>query len=98
MQWHGETNTESGEDIRPMSDLASSFQEIISKISQPGERSHQRLIGASQIGGCPYHLGEAMLNSLKEEPEVSESGLGAWIGTAVHEFLEHNLELEGAEH
>ena len=81
-----------------MSDLASSFQEIVSKISQPGERSHQRLIGASQIGGCPYHLGEAMLNSLKEEPEVSESGLGAWIGTAVHEFLENNLELEGAEH
>lgn len=77
---------------------ASVAQELIrKKISMPGERSHQRLVGASQIGGCPYHLGESMLNSLKDKPEISESGLGAWIGTAVHEYLEHNLHLDGTE-
>lgn len=71
---------------------------ILQAIQQPSDRSKQRLVGASQLGGCPYHLGLAMLESKAAEHTPSEGGMAAWIGTGVHFWLEHNLHLEGAEH
>lgn len=71
---------------------------ILKAIQQPSDRSKQRLVGCSQLGGCPYHLGLAMLESKSNEHTPSESGMAAWIGTGVHYWLEHHLELEGAEH
>lgn len=72
-------------------------QQIIKALTRPTERSKQRLVGASQIGGCPYHLGLAMLESKDTERGVeAESGMAAWIGTAVHSFIESTLDLPGA--
>jgi len=53
------------------------------------------MVGASQIGGCPYHLGLSMLQSHKlAEKEPSEPGMGAWIGTGVHLNIENTLKLD----
>lgn len=72
-------------------------QQIIQALTKPSERSKQRLVGASQIGGCAYHLGLSMLKSknTEHEPEA-ESGMAAWIGTAVHAHIENTLDLPGA--
>lgn len=73
------------------------FLEILSALKTPTARDKQRLVGASQIGGCPYHLGLAMLQSHGlAEKEPSEPGMGAWIGTGVHLNIEETLNLEGS--
>ena len=77
--------------------LDKDFLEILEHLKMPTERDKQRLVGASQIGGCAYHLGLSMLQSHGlEEVEPSEPGLGAWIGTGVHAYIENNLQLTGA--
>lgn len=72
------------------------------EIRKPTDRGKQRLVGASQIGGCPYHLGVDMAKSLstEEQPEevVEEGGLASWLGTAMHYWLQDNVNIEGAEH
>ena len=74
--------------------MNSDFLEIIQALQAPTERDKQRLVGASQIGGCPYHLGLAMLQSHDlAEKEETPSGMGAWIGTGVHLNIEHTLNL-----
>ena len=70
---------------------------ILLKAMEPDERGRQKLVGASQIGGCPYCLGHALMQ--KEPPKGKvpawvkanddPEGLAAWIGTAVHYYLEH---------
>lgn len=78
-----------------MSELAN---KILLKAMEPDARSKQKLIGASQVGGCPYCLGLALMGEEREtklptwiiandDPE----GLAAWIGTAVHYYLEHEI-------
>lgn len=79
-----------------MSELAN---KILLKAMEPDERGRQKLVGASQIGGCPYCLGYALM---QEEPPEGKTpawlqssddpeGLAAWIGTAVHYYLEHEI-------
>ena len=78
-----------------MSELAN---KILLKAMEPDERGRQKLVGASQIGGCPYCLGYALM---QEEPpgklpawlqsSDDPEGLAAWIGTAVHYYLEHEI-------
>jgi|SRR5690625_5053629 len=78
-----------------MSELAN---KILLKAMEPDARSKQKLIGASQVGGCPYCLGLALMGEERETKlptwiksnDVSE-GLAAWIGTAVHYYLEHEI-------
>lgn len=85
--------------------LTKAQRAILDKIMEPGDRSKQRLVGASQLGGCPYHLGLAMLESKKPVPKPGGArlgaglgaGLGAWLGTQMHYSLEHNLNLGEAE-
>lgn len=76
-----------------MSELA---EKIIAKAREPDARGKQKLIGASSVGGCPYCLGYALMQ--KERPKVGwlkateeDDGLAAWIGTAVHYYLEHEI-------
>lgn len=74
------------------------FEVIVKALQAPSERDKQRLVGASQIGGCPYHLGVSMLQSHDLLPkEESPPGLGAWIGTGTHLLIEHTLKLEGMQ-
>lgn len=72
-------------------------RQIVDKIRKPDERSLQKNIGPSEIGGCPFCLGLRLAVKCPEiyglEPTPSESGLAAWIGTQVHYALEHNLGL-----
>lgn len=77
--------------------LLTAKQQIIQALTKPSERSKQRLVGASQIGGCAYHLGLDMLESKNTEhvPE-SETGMAAWLGTAMHSHIESTLDLPGA--
>lgn len=75
-------------------------RKIIEQITKPTERGQQRKVGPSQIGGCPLCLAEGLALKLPEQyPEIEHSedfGLGSWIGTAVHSFLEENIELPRA--
>lgn len=78
-----------------MSTLAN---KILLKAMEPNERSKQKMVGPSAIGGCPYCLGYALM---QEEPpgklpswiktDDEPDGLAAWIGTAVHYYLEHEI-------
>lgn len=71
-----------------MSELANQMLNVIKK---PLERSKQKLVGASSIGGCPRCLGYKLMNEPNpNEFRLSSSGMAAWIGTAVHYFLEHH--------
>lgn len=73
---------------------------ILEQITKPTSRGQQKKIGPSQIGGCPLCLGEAL--ALKRPdlyPDLEhreDFGLGSWIGTAVHHFLESDVLIEGA--
>lgn len=75
-------------------------RKIIEQITKPTSRGQQRKIGPSQIGGCPLCLGEALALALPElYPDLEHTedfGLGSWIGTAVHYFLEHDIDIPGA--
>lgn len=70
-------------------------QKIMATISAPDARSKQRLVGPSEIGGCPYCLGKRIALSYPdiypdEEPDLSTS-YPAWLGTALHYYLEHHI-------
>lgn len=80
--------------VNSVSELAN---KILLAAMQPDERGRQRLIGASQVGGCQYCLGLALMQEKKEDSlpkwiaasgEPNTEGLAAWIGTAVHYYLE----------
>lgn len=73
---------------------------IIEQITKPSDRDKQRNIGPSEIGGCPLCIGEKLALSLPDQyPDLEEEerfGLGSWLGTAVHHFLEQDIEIPGA--
>lgn len=72
---------------------------IISEITKPSERDKQRLVGPSAIGSCPRCLGEELAGVLPEYsdlPSADSFGLGAWIGTAVHAYIEATMNIPGA--
>lgn len=77
---------------------------IMDGITQQSERDKQKLVGPSEIGSCPRCLGERLAQVLPEQyhdlPDTSSFGLGAWIGTAVHHYLEDQIDIPGsiAEH
>jgi hypothetical protein len=75
-------------------------RKILKEITKPTDRGKQKLIGPSQIGGCPLCIGERLALALPEQyPDIKHTetfGLGSWVGSAVHYFLEQNLEIEGA--
>ena len=75
-------------------------KKIISEITKPSERDKQRLIGPSGIGGCPRCVGDELASVLPEQyPDLIDNdsfGLGAWIGTAVHYWLDEHLDIPGA--
>ena len=75
-------------------------KKIIAEITKPSERDKQRLIGPSGIGGCPRCVGEELAGVLPEQypdlPYTDSFGLGAWIGTAVHAYIEATMKLPGA--
>ena len=73
---------------------------ILGQITKSTDRGAQTLIGPSEIGGCPYCVGETvalqfpdLYPDLKKEERFS---LAAWVGTGVHLNLDHTLEIEGA--
>lgn len=71
-------------------------QRIIDAISDPGERSHQKSVGPSEIGGCPYCLGKRVAEKFPDlYPDVkrdAQANYPAWLGTVVHYYLEHTLD------
>lgn len=73
---------------------------IIEQITKPTDRGKQHKIGPSEIGGCPLCLGEKLalaFPDLYPDLEHTETfGLGSWIGTAVHHFLEQDIEIPNA--
>lgn len=75
-------------------------RKIIEQITKPTERGQQKSVGPSQIGGCPRCLGESLALRLPEQyPDIQhmeEFGLGSWIGTAVHSYLESEVNIRGA--
>lgn len=103
--------TEYGEQASPSSDRPTGgrlktlhvkllHKKIIAEITKPSERDKQRLIGPSGIGGCPRCVGEELAAVLPEQyPDLmahESFGLGAWIGTAVHAYIEATMSLPGA--
>ena len=65
-------------------------------LTEPDERSKQRLVGPSEIGGCAYCLGVRISSQYPEiypemEFQPSPPNYPAWLGTAVHYFLEHTI-------
>lgn len=75
-------------------------RKILAEITKPTNRGQQKSVGPSQIGGCPLCLGEALALKLPEKyPDLvhqEDFGLGSWIGSAVHYFLDMNLDIPGA--
>lgn len=70
-------------------------RQFIGAIAKPSERDKQIKVGPSSIGGCPYCLGYDMAAKLVEMPdrEAEKFGYAAWLGTGLHYYLEHNLDL-----
>ena len=70
-------------------------QKIIDVISDPGERSHQKSVGPSEIGGCAYCLGKRVAGKFPDlYPDIkheAQANYPAWLGTAVHFYLEHHI-------
>ena len=75
-------------------------QNIIEQITKSTDRDKQKKIGPSEIGGCPLCIGEKLalaFPDLYPDLEHTETfGLGSWLGTAVHHFLEQDIEIPGA--
>jgi hypothetical protein len=68
---------------------------IVQQISAPKARDKQVLIGPSSIGDpCAYCVGQLMAASLPHHRRKPERwALAPWLGTAVHYWLEHHVEL-----
>lgn len=71
-------------------------QKIIEQISTPGERSHQKAVGPSEIGGCAYCLGVRVAAKFPDIYEIEHhakkvENYPAWLGTALHYYLEHHI-------
>lgn len=73
---------------------------IMEQITKSTARDKQFKIGPSEIGGCPLCIGEKLAQALPEQYpdlELEDSfGLGSWIGTAVHHFIDYDFEIPGA--
>lgn len=76
-------------------DLHTVKTQFLKSIAKPSDRDQQVKIGPSSVGGCPYCLGYDMAAKLCPMPnrEAEKFGYAAWIGTGVHYWLEHNLDL-----
>lgn len=69
---------------------------ILDGITQPTKRGKQSLIGPSEIGGCPYCVGEKLAVKFPKIYKIRHKerfGLGSWIGTAVHAFMDRTIKI-----
>ena len=89
----------SSEDTRPKRghNLLTATELVLQKLTEPAERSKQRSVGPSEIGGCPKCLAKRLEQKLTGDFTPSDSSLASWMGTAVHYFLEHELGLGVSE-
>ena len=77
--------------------LRTKLQErFIQTVSAPGDRSKQRLVGPSEIGGCPFCLGVRIAEKFPEvypdlPPRDVRENYPAWLGTALHYYLEKHI-------
>jgi len=76
-------------------DLHTVKTQFLKSIAKPSERDKQIKVGPSSIGGCAYCLGYDMAAKLCDMPnrEAEKFGYAAWLGTGVHYWMEHNLDL-----
>jgi len=76
----------------PLSQVKSAFVKAISK---PDARSLQSRLGPSEVGSCAYCVGYTMAAKLCDMPDRDPDpfGYAAWIGTAVHYYMQHKLDL-----
>jgi hypothetical protein len=80
-----------------MRDAVALSQAITSLITRPSVRSSQVQIGPSNMGDpCERCLGMAMAGILPDGPKQAfdHFNLMAWVGTAVHYYLEHIIAAE----
>ena len=62
-------------------------------LKNPSERDKQRKVGASQIANpCDYCLGRALKQGGESKNQHNRWWMGARIGTAIHNALEHEEE------
>lgn len=75
---------------------------ILQEISKPTSRGGQVKVGPSEIGDCPYCLGQKLALRVPDVyPNLTHEedfGLGAWVGTGVHLNIEQTFDLPGAVH
>lgn len=81
--------------VDTLPDLMQVERQFIKALTKPRERDLQTKAGPSSIGGCPYCLGYTMAAKLCDMPDREEDkfGYAAFIGTGVHHYLEHTLDL-----
>jgi hypothetical protein len=75
---------------------AEEFVEILlNAIAKPSERDKQVKLGPSEIGGCYFCVGYTMARRFYDLPEREGEGFGyaAWLGTALHHWMETQLVL-----
>jgi hypothetical protein len=81
--------------------LADAKKAIMDGITQPSKRGQQALIGPSEIGGCPYCVGEKLAVKFPKIYNIGQPkerfGLGSWIGTAVHKYLDVVIDIPTAQ-
>ena len=68
---------------------------VLGAISRPTERDRQVRLGPSELGSCAFCVGYTMARKFYDLPERDGSGFGyaAWLGTAIHHWMETQLEL-----
>lgn len=78
-------------DFPSLEQIEGSFLKALTKDS---ERSLQTKLGPSEVAGCAYCVGYTMAAKLCEMPPRGDSfGYAAWLGTGLHYYLEHKLDL-----
>ncbi|WP_346924641.1 hypothetical protein [uncultured Arthrobacter sp.] len=76
----------------PLQEVKNAFLKAITK---PDARSLQAKLGPSEVGGCAYCTGYTMAAKLCAMPDRDPDpfGYAAWLGTGLHYYLEHKLDL-----
>jgi hypothetical protein len=79
---------------------APSLEEVksafVKAITKPDPRSLQTKLGPSECGSCAYCVGYTMAAKLCDMPDRDPDpfGYAAWLGTGLHYYLQHTLDLE----
>ena len=79
-----------------LSPQGQAFKEMLfGAISKPSERDRQVRLGPSELGSCAFCVGYTMARKFYDLPERDGDGFGyaAWLGTAIHHWMETQLEL-----